>query len=192
LPGAYESKEKMRVLCENLNRRHHNAQLAGRASVVLHTVLFFRTKPIDRCVALIMKVRAKGIVVMVPDYGIEAKVTLDFSPNSTDTNTALEFDEKGMSLKCIRTGRVLKVFDQVFVKLEVVKGANYRENLVVSLVEPADFGPSHSSIVSDESVQPKQGVRNKSNKRLERGEGSEKMVSTKKSRRQKGEGRKTS
>lgn len=39
---AYEDKAKMRALCDNMNRRHLMSQLAGRASVALHTSIFFK------------------------------------------------------------------------------------------------------------------------------------------------------
>jgi hypothetical protein len=44
LPLAYESKSDMSALCENLNHRHLMAQLAGRASVSLHTNIFFKVR----------------------------------------------------------------------------------------------------------------------------------------------------
>lgn len=40
----YEDKLSMRLLCDNLNKRHLMAQLAGRASVALHTGLFFKVR----------------------------------------------------------------------------------------------------------------------------------------------------
>ena len=42
LPKEYEDKTAMRALCDNMNRRHLMSQLAGRASVALHTGIFFK------------------------------------------------------------------------------------------------------------------------------------------------------
>jgi hypothetical protein len=51
-----------------INHRHRMAQLCGRASVNLHTLIFFRDKRVETD-AVIMKVRSNGIVVLVPRYG---------------------------------------------------------------------------------------------------------------------------
>jgi exosome complex exonuclease DIS3/RRP44 len=37
-------REGLRAGADNLNRRHRNAQLAGRASVELHTLIFFKDR----------------------------------------------------------------------------------------------------------------------------------------------------
>jgi exosome complex exonuclease DIS3/RRP44 len=41
LPSHLSSRSYLHDLCENMNRRHRSAQLAGRASVQLHTLIFF-------------------------------------------------------------------------------------------------------------------------------------------------------
>ena len=112
----------MSALCENLNHRHLMAQLAGRASVSLHTNIFFKARArlwadacgvcvcvsacmcecVGVCVlayfvcmpaccsapacaraaqnkvivesALVMRLRANGVVVLVPRFGIEGTV----------------------------------------------------------------------------------------------------------------------
>ena len=73
LPPALESKDALREVTDNLNKRHTNAQHAGRASVGLYTLLFF-----DRRVALesalVMRLRSGAFSVLVPRYGIEATV----------------------------------------------------------------------------------------------------------------------
>ena len=63
LPKAYEDKAAMRALCDNMNRRHLMSQLAGRASVALHTGIFF--KVVLRCC------RCHGAVLFaVDDRGV--------------------------------------------------------------------------------------------------------------------------
>ena len=49
----------MKVVTDNMNRRHLNSQLAGRASVALHTNIFFKDRVVVET-ALVMKV---GFVV---------------------------------------------------------------------------------------------------------------------------------
>ena len=62
--------------CGILNVRHKNAQLAGRASAELYTLVFFRDRPSEES-ARVVKVRDVGVVVFVPKYGIEGTVKLD-------------------------------------------------------------------------------------------------------------------
>jgi exosome complex exonuclease DIS3/RRP44 len=56
LPDAIRDKELLRGVAENNNLRHHNAQMAGRASVELHTLIFFTTRALA-AEARITKVR---------------------------------------------------------------------------------------------------------------------------------------
>eukprot|EP00951_Prasinocladus_malaysianus_P038198 scaffold417563_cov52-Prasinocladus_malaysianus.AAC.1 len=65
----------MRDVVANLNERHHNAQMAGRASVELHTLIFFYQR-VQVADARVVKVRANGLIVFVPKYGIEGPVFL--------------------------------------------------------------------------------------------------------------------
>ena len=44
LPAEYEDRVWMRAMAATMNRRHVMAQLAGRASVTLHTHLFFKVR----------------------------------------------------------------------------------------------------------------------------------------------------
>jgi hypothetical protein len=45
LPSQLAHKGGLHDLAENMNRRHRAAQLAGRASVQLHTQLYFKDHP---------------------------------------------------------------------------------------------------------------------------------------------------
>ena len=46
LPDQARDRDALRALCDNLNARHRNAQMAGRASVELHTLIFFRERQV--------------------------------------------------------------------------------------------------------------------------------------------------
>jgi hypothetical protein len=46
LPETLRDKAAMRACADNLNVRHRNAQLAGRASVELHTLIFFKSRTV--------------------------------------------------------------------------------------------------------------------------------------------------
>ena len=44
LPPSMRDAAGLRAVVDNLNLRHRNAQMAGRASVELHTLIFFRDR----------------------------------------------------------------------------------------------------------------------------------------------------
>lgn len=44
LPPSMRDAPGLRSVVDNLNLRHHNAQMAGRASVELHTLIYFRDR----------------------------------------------------------------------------------------------------------------------------------------------------
>jgi len=45
LYAGYEKRDDLKALADRLNRRHTNAQRAGRASVELNTVIYFAQRP---------------------------------------------------------------------------------------------------------------------------------------------------
>ena len=73
LPNAFHDRAGARELVANLNHRHHAAQLAGRASVELHTHIFFKEKRVT-VDARVIRVLRNGVVVFIPKYGIEGPV----------------------------------------------------------------------------------------------------------------------
>eukprot|EP00798_Chlamydomonas_sp_ICE-L_P031432 gene31432-6608_t len=44
LPETSRDREGLKSCSENLNKRHHNAQMAGRGSTELHTLIFFKNQ----------------------------------------------------------------------------------------------------------------------------------------------------
>ena len=131
------SQVGMHDLAENMNRRHRAAQLAGRASVQLHTQLYFRDHPAAGEPAYVLGVHPDKVVVLVPRFGVEGTIWLgaeaeagrvDFDP---ETHTLTLLPEGGAaagagggSTEVVR----VKVFDAVCVHVSVVvrsaKGAD--------------------------------------------------------------------
>ncbi|ETI28746.1 hypothetical protein G647_01197 [Cladophialophora carrionii CBS 160.54] len=77
------NKGKLERVCQNLNFRHRNAQLAGRASIEYYVGQALKARaekspatPID-IDGYVMRVFENGIVVFVPQFGIEGLVRLD-------------------------------------------------------------------------------------------------------------------
>jgi exosome complex exonuclease DIS3/RRP44 len=62
-----------------MNYRHKMAQYAGRASVELHTQLFFRNRQVDE-EAYILGVKKNAIQVLIPKYGLERALYLKDFP----------------------------------------------------------------------------------------------------------------
>ena len=48
----------------------------------LHTHIFFKKKPVERCEARVVRVKANGVVVFVPKFGIEAPLVFDSAADS--------------------------------------------------------------------------------------------------------------
>lgn len=158
LPAAYEDRLGMKEVTDNMNRRHLNSQLAGRASVALHTNIFFKDRVVVET-ALVMKVRrggaaagrgtlgahaaapvlpppspacaqlrANGVVVLVPRFGLEGTVILGATKGAPPPSGSggadkprreLVFDEAQQTLAAADdpTGALrLRIFDEVKVR----------------------------------------------------------------------------
>lgn len=148
-PDIVTDEQGLRDQVQNLNYRHRNAQMAGRASAELHTVLFFRNKP-TVATARIIRVRKNGMVVFVPQYGIEGPIVL--APSSrTETGLeglmahkgkgasasapiAFESDEERQILRITGANqRTFRLFDKCDVRIRVEEGQVCRR-LELSLV----------------------------------------------------------
>ena len=132
-----------------MNRRHRSAQLAGRASVQLHTLIFFSgageeeeeeeedAKEEDAYVLDVETAQGSdpSFTVIVPRYGIEGRVVLShISPTDPKlvrdaTNHKIVYD-KDVSIQ---------VFDRVRVKIWVRNLQDHQKELVLNLLEPS-FG----------------------------------------------------
>lgn len=64
LPDSVRDREALRGCADNLNVRHRNAQMAGRASVELHTLIFFRGRDVVAD-ARVTKVRVRVCLLCV-------------------------------------------------------------------------------------------------------------------------------
>lgn len=73
LPVSNCDRGKQQDLCAHMNRRHRAAQHASRASVNLHTFLFFKNSPAQE-IGYILSVTHENITVFIPRYGIEGSL----------------------------------------------------------------------------------------------------------------------
>ena len=151
LPTAVSDGSSLSALTATLNTRHRNAQQAGRASVELHTLLFFRGREVIAD-ARVTRCRANGMIVFVPKYGIEGPVLFDAAeaddaePPRKRAKAApgvapeWELSEDGCAVTRRGGGARFTLFDRVAVRLKVVSSAvAKRERLSVSLAELSDI-----------------------------------------------------
>jgi exoribonuclease R len=75
LPAVNADRTRQQELCSHMNRRHRAAQYAQRASVSLHTLLYFKSRP-SKETAYVLSVSQEKIVVIVPRFGIEGTIQL--------------------------------------------------------------------------------------------------------------------
>ncbi|KAL3919693.1 MAG: hypothetical protein SGILL_003630 [Bacillariaceae sp.] len=137
LPPHLSSKSYLHDLCANMNRRHRAAQLAGRASVQLHTLIFFANDVGKEEDAYVLDVETAeksepSMSVMVPRYGIEGRVKLNISADDP------KLDRFPDEHKIVYDKKVsIQVFDRVRVKIWVREVQDYQRELVVDLVSPS-------------------------------------------------------
>ncbi|KAK9825185.1 hypothetical protein WJX81_004330 [Elliptochloris bilobata] len=156
LPDAVREREELHELSDNLNARHRGAQMAGRASVELHTLIFFRARDVVAD-ARITKVRANGLIVFVPKYGIEGPVYLTERPvgaapangaargpahgatgtAGSDACSNYILDEEKQTVTSQDGALRFTVFDMAAVRITVAEAAGHRRQLVLELVDRA-------------------------------------------------------
>jgi exosome complex exonuclease DIS3/RRP44 len=75
LDASVRSKAKLEAVCKNINIRHRNAQMAGRASVEYYVGQSLKGHVVEE-EGYVMKIFSNGFVVFVPKFGIESLIRL--------------------------------------------------------------------------------------------------------------------
>ncbi|XP_071951446.1 exosome complex exonuclease RRP44-like isoform X2 [Antedon mediterranea] len=133
-------KNKIQAICNNLNYRHRMAQYAGRASVGLHTQIFFKNKQEDE-EGYVMFVRKNALQVFIPKYGLEG--TLFLKPEDKTASSLFTYNEEEQSQTA---GDVsLHMFDPVTVQLSINASDVQHQKLMLKLVKPKVSGFSVDS-----------------------------------------------
>ncbi|ELU08883.1 hypothetical protein CAPTEDRAFT_225692 [Capitella teleta] len=138
-------KHKSQAICNNLNFRHRMAQYAGRASVGLHTQIFFKSRVSDEK-GYVLFVRKNALQILIPKYGLEGTIFL-----SEDKKPSIfTFNEKETTQS---VGDVtLHVFDPVVVQIAIDASNIQHQKLLLKLVEPSV--PGFSVPALDTDVEP--------------------------------------
>lgn len=143
LPPHLSSKAYMHDLCANMNRRHRAAQLAGRASVQLHTLIFFAGDGAREEDAYVLDVTTDESIkascrVIVPRFGIESKVYFNIEAD----DPKLKRHPKEHKI-CYGSGESMvsvHVFQKVRVRIWVREFEDHQRELVVDMVSPSFTG----------------------------------------------------
>lgn len=143
LPPHLSSKSYLHDLCSNMNRRKTGAQMAGRASVQLHTLIFFAGDGAKEEDAYVLDVETAAasvpsFTVMVPRYGIEGRVQL---PVRASDPKLRRFPQEHKlvyePLSSSSSGAIIvQVFDRVKVRIWIRQTSDHGRELILDLLEP--------------------------------------------------------
>ncbi|XP_052196214.1 exosome complex exonuclease RRP44 homolog A [Diospyros lotus] len=131
LPGIFQDRPQLTSVSDNLNYRHRNAQMASRASVELHTLIYFKKRPTDT-EARIVKIRSNGFIVFVPKYGIEGPVYLTSRGGKGSGEWVV--DEQEQKVKKNDGSISYGVLQTVRIHMEVVEPQPNRPKLQLTLI----------------------------------------------------------
>ncbi|XP_042385217.1 exosome complex exonuclease RRP44 homolog A-like [Zingiber officinale] len=130
LPPIFMDGPQLTSIADNLNYRHRNAQMASRASVELHTVIFFRNRPTDT-EARILKIKSNGFIVFVPKFGIEGPVYLVAKDKGSSDWVV---DEAHQKVTKAGTKITYGILQTVRIHMEVVEPQPNRPKLQLTLI----------------------------------------------------------
>ncbi|CAM9805277.1 unnamed protein product [Ectocarpus sp. 6 AP-2014] len=152
LPAFLMDKALLHNLTENMNRRHRSAQLAGRASVGLHTEMYFANNPTEED-AFVLSVDKTKLSVIVPRFGIEGTIELDAGDGTFD------FDKQALKLVYVppsSAGDVgqtsIQIMDKVRVFVDVVNNARH-QGARMTLISPV-MGVGEEVPVPEPAIPP--------------------------------------
>ena len=115
---SLHSKPKLEEVCKNINVRHRNAQMAGRASIEYYVGQALKGKVVEE-EGFVMKVFSNGFVVFVPRFGIEGLIRLrDLA--SPEPEATFDADEYILTIWGT-VQRKIELFQKVRVKISDVK-----------------------------------------------------------------------
>ncbi|KAF2706831.1 RNB-domain-containing protein [Pleomassaria siparia CBS 279.74] len=114
LDSSLQSRGKLEGVCKNINVRHRNAQMAGRASIEYYVGQALKGKDITED-GFVMKIFSNGMVVFVPRFGIESLIRLrDLATPEPEA----EFDAENYTLKVKgEVNRNVELFEKVKVRI---------------------------------------------------------------------------
>jgi len=128
--AAFVDQEAAEKVTTHMNYRHKMAQHAGRASVNLHTQIFFKNRVCDE-EGYVMFVRKNALQVLIPKYGLEGTVYLS---KKKESEGLFKFDEEALTQSFGDT--TIHVFDKVIVQMSIEKKTIQSSEMQLKLVRP--------------------------------------------------------
>ena len=122
LDSSLLNRPKLEAMSKNINVRHRNAQMAGRASIEYYVGQALKGRVVEE-EGFVMKVFENGFVVFVPRFGVEGLIRLR-DLESPEPVAEFEREEYTLRVKGLgREGGELKIelFQKVVVKISDVK-----------------------------------------------------------------------
>ncbi len=126
-------KHKMQQVCNHLNHRHKSSQYAARASVNLHTHLFFKNK-ITIEESFVLFVRHNALHLLIPKYGLESPLFFDDMPTLDGKKLSMVCDDSEPSLTV--EGVKFRLFDRLVVRVTVEKSSIQQSKIKLALISP--------------------------------------------------------
>ena len=116
--ASLHSKGKLEGVCKNINVRHRNAQLAGRASIEYYVGQALKGRVMEE-EGFVMKVFSNGFVVFVPRFGIEGLIRLK---DLASPEPEVVFDPEDYILRLSGSKELeVELFQKVVVRISDVK-----------------------------------------------------------------------
>lgn len=133
LDASVRSKGKLEGVCKNINIRHRNAQMAGRASVEYYVGQALKGRVVEE-EGFVMKIFSNGFVVFVPRFGIESLIRLR---DLADVEPEAVFDAENYILRTTGSREVtVELFQKVVVKIsDVVEQTTGKRKVQLELVK---------------------------------------------------------
>lgn len=119
IDASLQSRHKLEGVCKNINVRHRNAQMAGRASVEYYVGQALKGRIIEED-GFIMRIFSNGFVVFVPRFGIEGLVRLKDLCDEGEKEPESVFDAEDYSLEINdgkKAGSKFELFQKVTVRI---------------------------------------------------------------------------
>lgn len=119
IDASLQSRHKLEGVCKNINVRHRNAQMAGRASVEYYVGQALKGRIIEED-GFIMRIFSNGFVVFVPRFGIEGLVRLKDLGDEGEKEPESVFDAEDYSLEINdgkKAGSKFELFQKVTVRI---------------------------------------------------------------------------
>lgn len=133
IDASLRSRGKLEGVCKNINVRHRNAQMAGRASIEYYVGQALKGRVVEED-GFVMKVFSNGFVVFVPRFGIEGLIRLrDLA--TPEPEAIFDADEYILRTQGSRVAKV-ELFEKVRVKIyDVKEESTGKRKLKMELIE---------------------------------------------------------